>query len=192
MTEQNDHEISQEAERVYLARALERQGTETRIYEINLGHYEKLAVLQAGILALSVTFLAGLGSEALAHHKSVRQLGFLITCWIALLFSVGFCVIRNWMGTKSFNALNSAWGWQSMKSTLKHITRIPSPNATLALTTELNRAGILDKWQGEATRRFIRLNRVITTLEYAVHALFLMSLLCLVTFAIMNAGVFVR
>ncbi len=37
MTEQNDREISQEAERLYLARALERQGAETRVYEIITG-----------------------------------------------------------------------------------------------------------------------------------------------------------
>ncbi len=96
------------------------------------------------------------------------------------------------MGTKSFKALNRAWGWQSMKSTLKNITKIPRPDATLALPTELNRAGILDNWQGEDTRCFVCLDRGVTILEYAVHALFLIALFCLGTFAIVNAGIFVQ
>jgi hypothetical protein len=81
MTDKNGDEISQEAERLYLAHQLERQGAEARIHEMNLGLYEKLAVLQGGILALSVTFLPGLSSQAMAHHTPVRQMCLLITCW---------------------------------------------------------------------------------------------------------------
>lgn len=190
IAEKNEHDVSQDADRMDREHTLEQRVAEGRIHDISLGHYEKLAVLQAGIFALSVTFLVGLSSQATTHHVSILHLRFLISCWIAMLCSILLCVIHNWLSTKSFIALNQAWGWSSKQSLLKHMTNVPSTDAVSRLEAQLYSLGIMDKWQGESLRKSSWLYRLVEYMGWAVHATFLLGLFCLGAFVITNVNVF--
>jgi hypothetical protein len=186
----DEHSVAQEANRLNREHSLERQAAEGRIQDVSLGHYEKLAVLQAGIFALSVTFLAGLSSQATTHHVSILHLRFLLTCWFAMPCSILLCVLHNWLSTKSFVAINEAWGWGSKKLLLKHMASVPNTDRSSTLEAMLYDSGIMDEWQGESARRSSWLYRLATYLEYAVHVTFLIGLICLGAFVITNVKAF--
>ena len=149
--EKSEHEVAQEAGRLSREYTLEQQAAEGRIHDISLAHYEKLAVLQAGIFALSVTFLAALSSQATIHHACILHLGFLKICWTAMPLSILLCVVHNWLSTKGFIALGSAWAWSSKKLLLKHMTSVPGLNDLSPVEAALYNSGIMDEWQGKVS-----------------------------------------
>ncbi len=188
--EKNEHDVAQEASRLKREHVLERRVAEARIHDISLGHYEKLSVLQAAIFALSVTFLAGLSSQAATHHVPILHLRFLIICWIAMPFSILLCVVHNWLSTQSFIALNSAWGWSSKKLLLRDIASVPNTDRSSTFEAMLYNSGIMDEWQAKDARKSSWLYRLARYLEYAVHITFLVGLICLGSFVITNVGAF--
>lgn len=188
--EKKEHDEVQEPRRLSREYTLERRAVEGRIHDLSLAHYEKLAVLQAGIFALSVTFLAGLSSQATIHHVSILHLWLLKACWIAMPISILLCVVHNWSSTESFIALSSAWGLSDKKLLIKHLTSVPGASDLSHLDGMLCKSGLLDEWQGKTTQKSTWLYRIARCLEYAAHTTFMLGLFFLATFVFTNVKAF--
>jgi hypothetical protein len=184
--EKNENDISEEVDQLNREHASVRLSAEGRIHDIRLGHYEKLAVLQTGVFALSVTFLVGLNSQATAHNISILHLWVLIICWIAMLCSIPFCIFHNWINTNSFIALDQASAWRSKKIVQKKMASVPGTAMGSGLEAPLYISGVTAKWENESTQKFLWRYRLAECLGWVAHATFLLGIVMLGIFVIIN------
>lgn len=67
----------------------------TKIWEMRIAFIEKVILLDTGTFALSLTFLASVGSHSAARSVSQSFLHTLVTAWLFLLFSILMGGIHN-------------------------------------------------------------------------------------------------